>query len=114
MAPGDRSIQDHQNDLLKRFKALINDHYVNWHGTSEYANELSITPDHLNKVVKLQTGKTAKEHIQGRIALEAKRLLHFSGQSNKEISYALGFSEPANFSAFFKNCTGHSPSKYRP
>ena len=114
LAPGDRSIQDHQNDLLKRFKALINDHYVEWHGTSEYADALHITPDHLNKVVKLQTGKTAKEHIQGRITLEAKRLLHFSGQSIKEISFDLGFSEPANFSAFFKKCSGYSPSKFRP
>jgi AraC-like DNA-binding protein len=61
----------------------------------------------------LQTGKTAKEHIQARIALEAKRLLHFSDLSVKEIGFQLGFPEPANFSAFFKKCTGSSPSNFK-
>ena len=32
----------------------------------------------------------------------------------KEISFDLGFSEPANFSAFFKKCSGYSPSKFSP
>ncbi len=58
-------------------------------------------------------GKTSKELIQSRISIEAKRMLYFSDLSIKEIGYELGFSEPANFSAFFKNCTGMSPSTFR-
>jgi len=101
------------NLILKNFKTLINAHYFDWHATTDYANELNVTANHLNRVVKSLTGKTAKEHIQSRIIIAAKRLIYFSDLSNKEIGYELGFSEPANFSAFFKKCTGVSPSKFK-
>jgi len=99
--------------VLKTFKSLVNKNYSIWRSTSAYANKLNITPDHLNRVVKSLTGKTAKEHIQSRIIMAAKRLLYFTNLSVKEIGYKLGFSEPANFSAFFKKCTGVSPSKFK-
>lgn len=99
--------------LLKRFKELLNTHHASWHSAAEYAEALHISADHLNRVVKSLVGKTAKEMIQSRITLAAKRLLYFSDLSTKEIGYSLGFTEPANFSAFFKNCTGISPSKFR-
>lgn len=111
--PSEMVINTHQNHLIKQFKNLITTNYAQWHSTSQYADELNITPDHLNKVVKMQTGLTAKEHIQARITLGAKRLLHFSDLSIKEIGFQLGFAEPANFSAFFKKCTGISPSKFK-
>jgi AraC family transcriptional regulator, transcriptional activator of pobA len=101
------------NTVLETFKSLVNKNYTIWHNTRAYANKLNITPDHLNRVVKSLTGKTAKEHIQSRIIIATKRLLYFTNLSSKEIGYKLGFSEPANFSAFFKKCTGTSPSKFK-
>lgn len=101
------------NTIYKNFKNLVDKNHAQWHATSDYANELFITPDHLNRVVKSLIGKTAKELIQSRISIAAKRMLYFSDLSSKEIGYELGFSEPANFSAFFKNCTGKSPSEFK-
>ena len=101
------------NSILKQFEALVEANYQNWHASSQYAEALHITPDHLNRTVKSLIGKTAKEYIQSRITVAAKRMLYFSDQSNKEIGYALGFSEPGNFSAFFKKCTGQSPSDFK-
>ena len=101
-----------KNSILSNFKVLINQFFKKWHNTTEYANELSISSDHLNRIVKAQTGKTAKEHIQSRIIVEAKRLLYFTDMSTKEIGFELGFSEPANFSSFFKSHVGLSPSKF--
>ena len=102
-----------KNSTLVKFKDLVNIHHKEWHATSNYAEELFITPDYLNRIVKSQTGKTAKEHIQSRIIVAAKRLLYFSELSNKEIGFELGFSEPANFSAFFKHAEGQSPSQFK-
>jgi len=104
--------KNEKNSLLSNFKNLINKQFKSWHTTTEYANELNISSDHLNRIVKAQTGKTAKEHIQSRIIVEAKRLLYFTEMSTKEIAFELGFSEPANFSAFFKSNVGISPSGF--
>ena len=98
--------------LLRDFKALLEKHHNQWHKVSEYAQQLHITPDHLNTSVKSLTGKTAKEHIQSRLIIAAKRLLLFSSLNAKEIAYQIGFSEPAYFSQFFKKQTGISPSRF--
>ena len=101
------------NTKLKSFKDLLNQHFKEWHAVSQYADALNVTSDHLNRVVKSLTGKSAKEHIQERIVIAAKRLLYFSDHSSKEIAYKLGFSEPAYFSQFFKKYIGVSPSQFR-
>lgn len=101
------------NNVLKSFKSLVEIRYKEWHNTSNYAEALYISTDHLNRVVKSLIGKTAKEYIQNRITLSAKRLLHFSDLTTKEIAYNLGFKEPAHFSSFFKNCTGISPAAFK-
>ena len=101
------------NNLIRSFKSAVDNNYKKEHSTTYYANELYITPDHLNRTIKAKIGKTAKEYIQSRIITEAKRLLYFTDLSNKEIGYELGFNEPANFSAFFKKCTQLSPSNFK-
>lgn len=113
-----RPIQHNQqlevgNSILKNFKHLVEEHYLTWHHTSDYAQALHISPDHLNRTIKSLIGKTAKNYLQSRITIAAKRLLFFSDLSAKEIGYQLGFSEPANFSAFFKKNTGLSPSQFK-
>jgi AraC-like DNA-binding protein len=99
--------------ILRNFKQLVDARHTTWHQTSDYAEALSVTPDHLNRVVKSLVGKTSKEYIQARILLSAKRMIYFTDLTAKEIGFQLGFSEPANFSAFFKKQTGRSPSQFR-
>lgn len=97
---------------VRTFKQALEEHFKDWHKVSDYAAALHITPDHLNTTLKHFTGRTAKEHIQSRITVEAQRQLLFTDATHKEIAYALGFSNPANFSQFFKNCTGLSPTAF--
>lgn len=99
--------------LIRAFKTEVDLGYKKEHSTKYYADKLHITSDHLNRTVKSILGRTAKEYIQTRIITEAKRLLYFTDESNKEIAYELGFTEPANFSAFFKKHTQISPSNFK-
>ena len=101
------------DNLIRNFKNAVNKNYKKEHSTTFYANELFISPDHLNRTFKAKIGKTAKDYIQARIITEAKRLLFFTDATAKEIAYELGFNEPANFSAFFKKHTGVSPSSFK-
>jgi len=101
------------NQLVRRFKELIDKHYQEYHKVSDYAEMLAVTSDYLNKLVKTLTGKSAKEYILDRILIEAKRVLLFTELTNKELSYNLGFEEPAHFSNFFKRYSGTSPLDFR-
>jgi len=101
------------NRILRNFNQLLNKKYATWHLVSEYAGEMAVTSDYLNKTLKNLTGKPAKEHIQSKLITEAKRSLLFTNISNKELAFELGFEEPAHFNNFFKKCTGLTPSKFR-
>jgi AraC family transcriptional regulator, transcriptional activator of pobA len=106
-------LQETTNQLLHSFKQLLNKHYASMHLVSDFANNLNVTADYLNKTVKSITGKSAKDHIQTKIIIEAKRSLLFSDISSKELAYELGFEESAHFNNFFKKITGQTPSEFR-
>ncbi|MGB0521359.1 MAG: AraC family transcriptional regulator [Flammeovirgaceae bacterium] len=99
--------------ILRDFKTLVDNHFHEWHKVNTYADEISISSKHLSYTVKDITGKTAKEFIQDRLVLEAKRLLIHTELTIKEIAYQIGFEEPLHFSAFFKKHTKCSPTVFR-
>ena len=101
------------NHLLRSFKQSLNKRYAQAHMVSDYADELAVTADYLNKTVKNLTGKSAKDHIQTKLIIEAKRSLLFSKISGKELAYELGFEESAHFNNFFKKNTGQTPTEFR-
>ena len=101
------------NRILRTFKQLLNKKYATAHMVSDYAGEMAVTGDYLNKTVKNLTGRSAKDHIQSKLITEAKRSLLFNTISNKELAFKLGFDEPAHFNNFFKKCTGQTPSEFR-
>jgi AraC-like DNA-binding protein len=79
----------------------------------DYADRLSIHVNHLNKVLKENTGKTTTALISSRIVQEAKILLKQTDWNVSEIAYCLGFEEVAHFSNFFRKQTTFSPLSFR-
>jgi AraC-like DNA-binding protein len=99
--------------LVNRFFSIVEKKYMVYKLVAEYADELAVTPNHLNEMVKKVSGFPAGHHIRQRIVLEAKRLATYSGSSMKEIAYSLGFDDIAHFSKFFKNFSGRSFTDYK-
>ncbi|MDO5608872.1 MAG: helix-turn-helix domain-containing protein [Capnocytophaga sp.] len=80
---------------------------------SDFAKQLNIHVNYLNRAVKEVTGKTTTEIIGERLLQEAKIMLRQTDLSVAEIAYALGFSEAPRFNNFFKKQTGETPTQFR-
>ncbi|MCX6255065.1 MAG: helix-turn-helix transcriptional regulator [Bacteroidia bacterium] len=92
------------DDLHQRF---------NLRSASDFANQLNIHVNHLNRAIKETTQKTTSKVIAERILQESKILLKHSNWSVAEIAYALGFTEVTHFNNFFKKHVQLSPLKFR-
>ncbi|MDX1808173.1 MAG: helix-turn-helix transcriptional regulator [Sulfurospirillaceae bacterium] len=80
---------------------------------SEFAKNLNIHTNHLNRTLKYITGQTTSELISKRISQEAKVLLKHTDWSIADISFALGYDEPPHFINFFKKRFDQTPKRYR-
>lgn len=101
------------SDVLSNFKNLVYKQFKQHTSIKEHASQLNITPNHLNKVIKNETGKTTTEIVFEIIILEAKVLLFKTKLTVNEISLELGFEDASYFNRFFKKETASSPSKFR-
>ncbi|NML38070.1 helix-turn-helix transcriptional regulator [Chitinophaga sp. G-6-1-13] len=101
-------------ELLERqFPVASPQHRIGLRTAKDYAGQLAVHVNHLNKVLKDQTGKTTTELISNRILQEAKILLKQTDWSISEIAYSLGFEELAHFSNFFRKQTSLAPNTFR-
>ena len=79
----------------------------------DFAERLAVHVNHLNRSIKVTTGKTTTDLISGRVLTEAKSLLKHTDWNIPEIGYCLGFEEAAHFNNFFKKQTAFTPGHFR-
>lgn len=79
----------------------------------EYAAMLNITPNHLNKIIKQTTGKSALQLIDESLITEAKILLYQTNMTISEIAATTGIFDQSYFSRKFKKHEGITPVKFR-
>ncbi len=99
--------------LDRQFPVISEQQTILFRNANEFADQLAIHTNHLNKALKEATGKTTSEHITDRILTEAKILLRNSDWSITSISRCLGFEHGSNFNIFFKRQTGKNPTLFR-
>ncbi|MBR1132728.1 helix-turn-helix domain-containing protein [Bradyrhizobium iriomotense] len=102
-----------ESGLFRRFEALLEQHHLERWSVADYADALSITPTHLNRVTRAATGDTASHLILNRLIREARRNLVYTNLPVSTIAYALGFEDPAYFSRVYAAATGLSPRAFR-
>lgn len=108
------------SDLLSRFESVVDDYLrsdrlekeglpnVKW-----CASQLCLSPNYFGDLIKKETGKSAKEHIQSKVIELAKEKLLSQDKSISQIAYELGYQYPQHFTRLFKAVTGLTPNQYR-
>lgn len=79
----------------------------------DYADLLGCSVRTLTRACLAATGRSAKQLIDERVALEAKRLLATTDDAVADVGRALGFEEPTNFGRFFMREVGQTPGAFR-
>lgn len=104
---------DRDQDLLVRYRALIERHFRKQRAPAFYADALAVTVARLNAACKARAGRTASAVLHERILLEAKRILLYTDHTVARVAHMTGFEDPAYFSRFFAQRTGRSPASWR-
>ncbi len=99
--------------LERQFPIESTDRPLELKSANDFAKNLSVHVNHLNRSVKEITGRSTTTHISERIIAEAKALLQHTDWGIAEIAYSLGFDYPTYFNNFFKRMTGTVPSSIR-
>jgi AraC-like DNA-binding protein len=101
-------------ELLERQFPIDDTHpQVRLRSASDFAGQLNVHVNHLNRAVRETTQKTTSQLITERLVQESKTLLKQSRWRVADVAYALGFTEVTHFNNFFKKHLQISPLKYR-
>lgn len=99
--------------VFHTFNSLIEQHYKEHLTLDQYSEQIGVTEARLNEICRRLAGLPSKRLIMDRIMQEARRLLMFTTSPVTEISYQLGFKDPAYFARFFRRHAGMTASQYR-
>jgi AraC family transcriptional regulator, transcriptional activator of pobA len=104
---------DQNRHPVMQFKSLLEQHFYTERQPSFYADQLGISTNTFSKKCREHFSRTPSELIHERVILEAKKLIHLSYQSIKQIAAKLNFTDEHYFSRYFKKHTGVSPTTFR-
>ena len=107
------------HSVVRKFMALLDD-YISTKALREglptvayFADKCCLSNGYFGNLVRVETGRTAKDIISDHLLAHAKQLLNDEELTITMISQRLGFEYPQHFVRFFKTHTGKTPSTYR-
>ena len=107
------------HSVVKRFMELLDD-YISSKALREglptvayFADKCCLSSGYFGNLVRVETGRTAKDIIADRLLAHAKQLLNDDTLTITTISERMGFDYPQHFVRFFKSHTGKTPSAFR-
>lgn len=111
--PWDDASHNYDTTVFSRLVDDVERHYASTRRVEDYAARLGYSARTLTRMSLAATGKTAKQVIDARVILEAKRLLAHTDRPIAAIADDLGFSEATNFVKFFIAREGATPGAFR-
>lgn len=102
------------NELLElQFPIDTPQQFIKLRTAQDFANQLSIHMNHLNRAIKQTTGRTTTQLIMERLIHEARALLKYTNWTVTEIGYCLGFEDTSYFIRSFKSHEALTPKHFR-
>gem|GEM_PF-1603924 len=114
-------ISNRQAEITTSFMKLMEEHLSELQqlkaekrfSVKDFAKMLYIQARHLTNTITLTTGKSPCEWMESRIIEEASRMLKETKMPVADIGNRFGFSDPSNFTKFFKGMVGITPLNFR-
>lgn len=107
------------HDVVRLFEKMLSD-YIQTQACREglptvayFADKCSLSNGYFGTLVKVETGRTAKDIISDRLLAAAKQLLGTTRLNISQVSSQLGFEYSQHFVRFFRTHTGKTPTQYR-
>ena len=107
------------HSVVKKFIELLDD-YLSTKALHDglptvayFADKCYLSSGYFGNLVRVETGRTAKDIISDHVLAYAKQLLNDEALTITIISERLGFDYPQHFIRFFKSHTGKTPSAFR-
>lgn len=101
------------DETYLRFRDVVERNFTRTRRVEDYARMLGYSARTLARATLSSAGLSAKEFVDRRVVLEAKRLLAHSDRTAAQISDQLGFVNPSQFSKYFLHRVGRSPVDFR-
>jgi AraC-like DNA-binding protein len=101
------------SDTFLRFRAAVERDFARTRRLEDYASALGYSARTLSRATQAAAGVNAKDFIDRRAVLEAKRLLAHSDHTAAQIAARLGFTSATNFSKYFHQRVGTTPIAFR-
>ena len=107
------------HSVVRKFMELLDD-YISTKALRDglptvayFAEKCCLSSGYFGNLVRVETGRTAKDIIADHLLAHAKQLLNDEALTVTLVSQRLGFDYPQHFVRFFKSHTGKTPSAYR-
>lgn len=107
------------HSVVKKFEQLLKE-YISTQAQHQglptvayFANKCCLSNGYFGELVRVETGRTAKDIIASHMINAAKEMLNNNSLNINQVSQMLGFEYPQHFVRFFKAHTGKTPSQYR-
>lgn len=110
------SHKDVVTQFLNILKEYVNSDQLSSNGIPSvgfFAEKVHLSPNYMSDLLKKETGRNVKDHVNAVLIDRAKSLLLNSNESVSEVAYQLGFNYPHYFTRMFKLHTGQTPVSYR-
>lgn len=99
--------------IAEHAKTYIDAHFSEKITQNEIAKAVYLTPGHLSKVFKKETGISLNQYLNDKRMACAKELLANSAIDINEVAARSGFGSSSYFITYFRKSTGETPKEYR-